>query len=146
MIEEQALVLSNNNGLIHVRVDRHSACASCQLKSGCGQKTMAKLSSNQCIEIDLKNTLSANKGDLVKIAIPEEGLINASIIVYFIPILCMLGFSIACKIFLANNDALIAVMGLAGLLAGFVFAKLYSRSHESDALYQPELMQIITSK
>ncbi|MBL4762109.1 MAG: hypothetical protein JKY93_05345, partial [Gammaproteobacteria bacterium] len=36
-----------------------------------------------CIELDLPNTLNAASGDYVMIAIPEKGLINAALMVYF---------------------------------------------------------------
>jgi len=48
---------------------------------------MTKLSGNQCIEFEVSNELGARKGDLVVISIPESGLLNASLMVYFFPLL-----------------------------------------------------------
>lgn len=144
MIEEQALVLSVEDETIKVRVDRQNACASCQLKSGCGQRALTELSNNKCIEFAVINTLLAKPGDRVLVAIPDEGLLKASFVVYFLPLISMLMFAIACKTILGLNDAFIALFGLLGLVTGFVFAKYFDRTRQHDPQFVPELTRIIS--
>jgi len=164
MIEEQALVLSvrhensthnaqnslkstpnSNTSMAKVRVQRQSACDSCQLKSGCGQSTMTKLSAKQCIDLEVRNTLGAGVDDRVLIAIPEEGLINASLIVYFLPLVLMVSFSIVTKIFISRQDLIIALCGLVGLFLGFLVARRYGKVHATDPKFLPEMKRIISS-
>jgi len=143
MIEEQALVLSELEGKLRVRVQRQSACDSCQLKSGCGQSALTKLSSNQCIEFDVPNNINAECGNLVLIAIPEQGLITASLIVYFFPLLCMLTAAIAAKNLFNLSDLYISICGLFALFIGFACARHYGQKHSEDTRFLPELIRIL---
>jgi len=148
MIEEQAVVLTDNqqnnvtDATVKVRVERKSACQSCQLKSGCGQRAMAELSSNKSIELDIPNTLNVKPGDNISIAIPEEGLITAALVVYLIPLLSMLILAVLAKSFAGFNDAVVALFGVSGLLLGFIYAKHYGRKHEQDACFVPEMVSL----
>jgi len=144
MIEEQALVLSELEGKVRVRVQRQSACDSCQLKSGCGQSTLTKLSSNMCIEFDVPNKMNAESGDMVLIAIPEQGLITASLMVYLFPLLCMLTAAIMAKNIFNGSDLYIAMCGLFALFIGFVCARFYGQKHSEDVRFLPEIVRIVS--
>jgi sigma-E factor negative regulatory protein RseC len=148
MIEEQALVISSTSkqllaapSKIRVKVQRKSACDSCQLKTGCGQHTLTKLSENNCIEFDVSNTVDASQGDLVVLSIPEQGLLSASLMVYLLPILVMLVFSVSVRTIFSVNDGLVALSGLFGLCLGFLFTHLYGKKHAQDLRFHPQIIR-----
>jgi len=149
MIEEPAIVLPQNpigvssSGEVRVRVDRTSACESCHLKSGCGQSAMTKLSSNQCIELDVLSVHDVRPGDRVMIAIPEKGLLTASLIVYFVPLIFMLFSAVLSKIFFDATDSLAVLFGAFGLVSGFFVARAYGLRHQDDERFSPEIIKII---
>ena len=146
MIEEQALVLSEaKHGYVNVKIHRQSACESCQLKSGCGQSALTKISSNKCIELSVLNTVNAKPGDLVSLSISEQGLLSASLLMFMMPLLAMLGVSVFTKSILAWSDGAIAVSGLISLLFGFVYARYYAQNHADDEQFRPEMVRVDVS-
>lgn len=144
MIEEHALVIGETRrGYVKVKIQRQSACESCKLKAGCGQSTLNKLSSNKCIEMDVQNHLHAKAGDTVSLAISEQGLLSASILVYMLPLILMLAASVFTQSILGWQDAATAVSGLGALALGFAYARYYARQHQDDERYKPEMVRIL---
>jgi len=148
MIEERALVLSEvKHGYVRVKIQRQSACDSCQLKSGCGQSALTQLSSNKCIEFNVANTINAKEGDIVALAISEKGLLSASLLMFMMPLMLMLGVSLITKSFFAWTDGIVALSGLVSLLLGFGFARIYAKNHQEDECFKPEMVRVeVTSK
>ena len=147
MIEEQAVVLTKeSHGLVKARIQRQSACESCQLKSGCGQSALSQLSSNKCIEFDVANDINAQPGDIVSLAISEEGLLSASLLVFMMPLLLMLVVSVFASSVLLWSDGGVAVSGLFALLFGFAYARFYAAQHLDDARFKPEMVRVEASK
>jgi len=143
MIEEQALVISEaKHGYVNVKIHRQSACESCQLKSGCGQSALTKLSSNKCIEFSVLNTINAKPGDIVFLSISEQGLLSASLLMFMMPLLVMLGASVFAKSILVWHDGAVALTGLISLLLGFVFARYYARNNLDDERFKPEMVRV----
>ncbi|MFV1922269.1 MAG: SoxR reducing system RseC family protein [Methylotenera sp.] len=148
MIEERALVLFENqdaNNLqnnVRVKVQRTSACESCSLKSGCGQSTLTKMSGEHCLELDVANTLNAKPGDEVLIAIPESGLMSASIRVYFLPLLLMLVGAMVGDFIEPETEIWTSILGLAGLIGGFYWARLYSQGQADNVQFQPSMAHV----
>lgn len=149
MIEERALVLDNRfdehdfrSQLARVKVQRTSACESCSLKSGCGQSTLTKLSSNQCLELDVENSLNAKPGDEVIISIPEAGLISASIRVYLIPLVLMVVGAVLGNMINPVNETWTVVLSCAGIVAGFAWARFSSQHQVFDPNFLPTITKI----
>lgn len=148
MIEERALVLFENQDAknlqnnVRVKVQRTSACESCSLKSGCGQSTLTKMSGEHCLELDVANTLNAKPGDEVLIAIPESGLMSASIRVYFLPLLLMLVGAMVGDFIEPETEIWTSILGLAGLIVGFYWARLYSQGQADNVQFQPSMTHV----
>jgi sigma-E factor negative regulatory protein RseC len=143
MIEEQALVLNEaKHGYVNVKIHRQSACESCQLKSGCGQSALTKISSNKCIELSVLNTINAKPGDMVSLSISEQGLLSASLLMFMMPLLAMLGMSVFTRSVLAWNDGAVAISGLISLLFGFAYARYYAQNHSEDERFRPEMVRV----
>tara|TARA_R110001592_G_scaffold175466_5_gene414683 strand:+ start:6648 stop:7145 length:498 start_codon:yes stop_codon:yes gene_type:complete len=153
MIEERALVIDTSfdsssftKKVARVKVQRTSSCGSCSLKSGCGQSTLNKMSSNHCLELDVENSLDAKSGDEVLIAIPEAGLITASLRVYFIPLILMVlgavmgGFldsELATK-----SEVWTMLLSLAGLMIGFYWARLFGQKQAFHKDFLPKMTKV----
>jgi len=142
VIEERALVLSVQGNLARVKTQRQSACNACELQSSCGQSLISKMASGHGIEMSVENRLSAQSGDVVLLAIPEEGLMKASVIMFLIPLLAMVVFALVAKSFFVLSDPWVALVGLVGLLVGFLWARIFSRRFQSDESFQPLMSAI----
>lgn len=153
MIEERAIILETSldvSGDAHtfakVRVQRTSACESCSLKSGCGQSALSKLSSERCLELEVNNDLGAKPGDEVMIAIPEQGLVNASLRVYLFPLIMMLMTALVTDVLFPKQEEWVMLAALVGLLAGFWWARAFSQKNAFNANFLPRMTRILSSK
>jgi|TARA_R110000850_G_scaffold68038_12_gene152092 sigma-E factor negative regulatory protein RseC len=149
MIEERALVLESifdetdfSHKMARVKVQRTNACESCSLKSGCGQSALTKLSSNQCLELDVENNLGANPGDEVLIAIPESGLMSASLRVYFIPLILMVLGAVVGGVIDPLDESWTMILSVVGLIVGFAWARFSSQKQAFDTNFLPKITRV----
>ena len=153
MIEERALVLDTSfdssnisKNIARVKVQRTSSCESCSLKSGCGQSTLTKMSSNHCLELDVENTFNAKSGDEVLIAIPESGLMTASIRIYFMPLLLMVLGAVIGDLLDSQSELMsefwTMLLALAGLIIGFYWARLFSQKQAYHKDFLPKMTKV----
>jgi sigma-E factor negative regulatory protein RseC len=150
MIQERALVLETtfdeadfSHKMARVKVQRTSACESCSLKSGCGQSALTKISSNQCLELDVENELGAKPGDEVLIAIPESGLMSASLRVYFIPLILMVLGAVVGDFIHPADEVWTMVLSILGLTIGFLWARVSSQKQAFDVEFLPKITQVL---
>ncbi|TNC83086.1 MAG: transcriptional regulator [Oleiphilus sp.] len=143
MAEERALVVDvcsdASKSLATVKTQRQSTCNACQLKSTCGQSLISKIMSGQGIELDVPNTLNAKRGDVVILSIPERGLLKASMMMFLMPLVLMMFVAALCKLFFDWPEPAIALVGLLGLGAGFLLAKMMAASMQDDPAFQPKM-------
>ncbi len=153
MIEERATILdtrfnldSNGPSIARVSVQRTNTCGSCSLKSGCGQSTLNKMTANRCLELDIENTLGARPGDEVFIAIPEQGLISASLRVYLFPLVLLILGAVIGDLLSSGQESVSMICALTGLLLGFFWARAYSRKHAYHKDYLPVMTRLLISQ
>lgn len=141
MIEELALVLDASGAdTVRVRTQRHTACESCQMKSGCGQQAMVKLTSGKgSLEWSIRNTLEARAGDVVVLQIPETGILGASFLLYLVPLLCMVLAAAAVSLAGVTSEGPLTLFALAGLGAGIWFARKQALARGDAPEYQPRM-------
>lgn len=141
MAIERALVLEVNGDQALIQTQRKSACQSCQLESSCGQGLISKMSSERSMELWLDNVLGAQAGQTVTISIPDEGLLQASVLMFVIPLLLMvLGAGLAMQF--AGGDLAAITGGVFGLLMGFFIARRKSASMQDDVRFKPVMESI----
>jgi sigma-E factor negative regulatory protein RseC len=141
MIEELALVLdASGTDMVRVRTQRHTACESCQMKSGCGQQALVKLTPGKSsLEWSIRNTLDARAGDVVVLQIPETGILGASFLLYLVPLLCMVLAAAAASLGGVTSEGTLTLAALSGLAAGIWFARKQALTRSDNPDYQPRM-------
>ena len=146
MLTEQAQVVAIEGDRVRVATARQSACDSCRSQAGCGQKLLAGIGRGQRFEIVVENPqrLILQPGDQVELGIEEASFLQASVMVYLVPLLMMVMVAFAAE-FVAVPE--IGVIGLAvvGLAAGFVVVKRWSGSRAGQCRYQPRILTRVAS-
>ena len=145
MIEEQAIVIGcdgSGDGRIAVRVDRKSACESCQMKAGCGQKLVNDSSQRKCIEFELENHFDAKVGDRVTMAIPEKSFLQASVVMYVLPLILMIIGAVLGESYFALADIGIFLLASLGFLTGLYLARKFAQTHQFNPDFQPHIIAI----
>ncbi|AOY88525.1 sigma E positive regulator RseC/MucC [Marinobacter salinus] len=140
MITETGKVVALKGDYAWVQTIRNSACQSCSARSGCGQKVLAAASGGRANQVFVENTVQADVGDEVTLGIDERALLGASLIVYALPLILMVGASIAGHRLSGGQD----VWAMAGALAGLVLGFLSSRTLQGRGRkrYEPQLLRV----
>ncbi len=113
---ERGVVSKIKGGKATVQFERHSACDKCHM--------CAVTKDTMKVEVTLDNTLGANVGDFVEVEMGERYVLTAAAIVYVIP-LVLIGVGIGLGTLI--NELAQVLMGLGGLVVGFVIAILLDK-------------------
>lgn len=129
MVEEEGRVVTVEQDAVWVETIRKSTCSSCSARNGCGQHLIEKYRSSKShsyIRATCSPSLSAlslRENDRVVIGIPEAALVQASLLVYLLPLVSMIG-SLWLASSLGLHDLVTALVALAGLGLGFIPVRL----------------------
>lgn len=126
MLEARGRVIAIEQGLALVESVRQSACGSCSSKGHCGTGLMgdALAGSGHVSRIHVQIDMDVQTGDEVIIGLPEEGMLQASLLLYGLPLLGLIGGMIATQPW---GEGVAITAGVIGLLAGMALVRPLSR-------------------
>lgn len=137
MIEQTGIVTKSNGATLWVETRTVSGCSSCASGS-CSSAVVSKLFGERRQWLQLPNSLAARPGDAVVIGIPEAVLVRASLSAYLLPLLALVGAALMGRL-LGAGEGLQGLLGLAGLVAGFLLVR---RLSGSGPHLQPRLLRL----
>lgn len=120
MIEELAIVVKIENHQVWVESGSNSACGGCQQKTSCTTNAISGILKKKSVPVDCDIQLKT--GDEVMVAIDENLLLRASLLLYFVPLMALFtGACIADSLLgtAPNTDLWIAVSAVLSFLAAF---------------------------
>ncbi|MEL0638184.1 MULTISPECIES: SoxR reducing system RseC family protein [Marinomonas] len=141
MIEESGTVLSTEKGFADVETIRTSSCTSCRARHGCGHHAIAQVSASNRMRMKAIDTFDVEVGQKVIIGIPEDTLLQASLWVYLVPLLGLVGGATLPSLWHASNGESV-VLSLVGLLSGLWLAKKKSQKEENNPDFYPKILRI----
>ena len=142
MIEEQATVVRSDEQGVWVELQRQSACGQCAARSGCGTAVLGKVLGKRLSRVRALHSQPVKAGDRVVIGIQEGALVRGSLAVYLIPLLMLIIFALAGRwVFGAQDEPMIILSGLAGLVAGFFWLRRFSCRNIDNEDYQPVVLR-----
>jgi sigma-E factor negative regulatory protein RseC len=147
LIETGRVVAVDSDGL-WVETIRQSTCGSCQAQKGCGHSLLNRIGEGKRGYI---RVLPGDKGpddcavdDQVRISIPEEVILRGSLVVYMLPLLCMLAGAAAAVGALQGSQDVLAALGAAlGFGIGFALVRWHAWYHRHDLSLQPTLLEVM---
>ncbi|MEQ1620981.1 MAG: SoxR reducing system RseC family protein [Methylococcales bacterium] len=94
MIEELAVVVKIENHQVWVEAGPNSACGGCQQKTSCTTNAIGSVLKKKSVPVD--SDIQLKTGDQVMVAIDENLLLRASMLLYLLPLMGLfLGAGIA---------------------------------------------------
>jgi sigma-E factor negative regulatory protein RseC len=152
VIEETGRVVNVEDGYAWIETEPASTCGSCSARKGCGTSALASVFGRRAAPLRVVNNVNAAVGDSVVIGIDEAGLLRGSLAVYAAPLAGLFAGGLlgryAGDVMLPGGAEIASILGaLAGLAAGLVWLRRFSRQTQQDARYQPVIlrMQITTN-
>lgn len=143
MIEEQGRVVEIDPEGVWIEVEKHSACASCNARSGCGQRLLAERSAGRQVVICVDNPdlLAVSVDDRVVVGIAEGAFMKASLALYLLPLLLLFLLSAMADL-TGATEGVTVVAGLLGLAAGLGLVRYISRHWHKAQEYHPVLIRV----
>ncbi len=134
MLEEEGVVLAVHGDMAEVVTRKKSACGSCAAKSGCGTSLVESLFPSRTRSFRARNEVRAKKGDKVVIGLDESALQTASLLIYLVPLLGLIGGAIVGTwLGTAPDGGRAELFSILGGIGGF-FLFLAAVRHYSDIL------------
>jgi len=87
MIEEVAVVVKIENHQVWVESGQNSACGGCQQKTSCTTNAISSVLKKKSVPVDCDIQLKT--GDQVMVAIDENLLLRASLLLYLLPLIAL---------------------------------------------------------
>jgi sigma-E factor negative regulatory protein RseC len=146
MIEESALVISNDGNYIVIEILKKSSCGSCSVNKACGTGIISNYLKPKTIKYSIENTINAKVGDTIIIGINERVFLIGSFLMYILPLFFMLLFAIlgdfiATKATLMNSEIFVILMSGTGFIFSFVFMRYLLKNKLNLLHFNPELIR-----
>ncbi|OQW90493.1 MAG: hypothetical protein BWK79_19740 [Beggiatoa sp. IS2] len=147
MLEEYGIIVKTHEQFAWVQFQRQSSCHHCGTGAGCGTASINNLLGPKYTEVKVPNLLAAQIGDTVIVGLEERALLQGSILLYLLPLLCMLAGAFSYELFVARDllpasDLLTALTSFGGLSGGIVWASVLLAKFSDTGRYQPVMLRI----
>lgn len=143
-MKEQAVIVALEGDSVWVQTRRQSSCNSCTASDGCGQGLISRVlpGREQCIRalVDRRLHPQLALGDIVSITVPDEAILQASLVVYLVPLLTLVMGMFGGN-FLMPGDGGAITGGLFGLLIGAVVVRWHAVAVREDTRFQPRVVE-----
>lgn len=146
MIEETGIVTRVEANHIIVSTQVKTTCGSCAAQDNCGTGTIARAFADKQQELRFTCNEKVEVGQQVKLGIPEQALLSASLLMYMVPMFALVGSALLAQWFLT----LAAIPGEGGVIlisaiataASFIWVRRLAR-HSKQAYFEPKLLSIV---
>ena len=150
MLVETGRVVAVETDSLWVETIRQSTCGSCAARKGCGHGLLNRYAEGKRGYIrvvpGITGTIDCAVDDQVRISIPEEVILRGSLVVYVLPLLCMLGGAVLGSVlFEGMSDANAALGAVAGFGFGFALVRWHAWHHRNDRSLQPTFLEVVDS-
>lgn len=146
MIEEIGTITAVDNDHIWVETQIKTTCQSCVVNDDCGTGAVAKAFSPKTEQLILRCHDAAKVGQKVKLGIPEQHLLNASALVYLLPLLALIGSAVvgqwALPALNLHGELWLVLFTFTVTTLCFLGIKNYIKADKSDR-YQPKLLSLV---
>jgi len=143
MIEEQASILALSGQYALIEIKHQSSCNSCDAQSSCGTSSLSQLFGNRPsqFKLDIGQSEASQHlkvGDVIVIGLEDMNYLNASLLIYLLPLVCLFLFATFADLALGLSDAFTAFFALLGLWSGFQLARL--KANANQQLLSPQFI------
>lgn len=144
MLEEHGVVVKIENEFAWVQTQRRNACGSCHSQDSCGTASLSQVLGQKATQIKVINQLSARVGDKVIVGLEEQALLRGSLVIYFLPLLCLFAAAIFAEIWF-QSEPLTIFFGISGLVAGLFWVRRITAQMADNSRYQPVILRVTST-
>ncbi len=142
-MDEMGYVIDQHDEYVVVNIKRKSACGSCKACE-LGKSNMDE------INVDVKNSLGAAKGDYVRIQMQTPDILKAAFLVYMIPLLALLSGITAAYLLAQTIEGITELHMLGAGAVLMLLSLLYVRKKDADIkrteVFEPIMVEVVSSE
>lgn len=146
MIEEIGIITAVRTGEIQVQTRIKSTCGTCEAASNCGTSTIAKAFAPRAEDLVLPCDMPAEVGQQVKLGIPEQHLLSASVWVYMLPLAALIITALAAQHWLPamglHGEGWVIASAFAATAVAFGAIRRYLSAHQNGR-FRPQVLAIL---
>ncbi|MGQ8365077.1 SoxR reducing system RseC family protein [Glaciecola sp. 1036] len=147
MIEEIAVVVKSLGSKALVETQVKTTCGHCQVKDNCGTSTIAKAFSNKTQQFYVETPEPLAMGQQVKIGIPEQNLLIASMLVYLLPLLSLILVAFVGQVLLSDvHELIVVVASFFAAFLTFVWVSRLLKSAKMQGKFDPIFISQLSGK
>lgn len=141
-IQEEGVVVAVTADGVWIETRRQSGCQSCSSRGGCGVGLMNKALNRRPHTVRAQTHLPVQVGDHVRLLLPATALVQASLLMYLLPLLGLIAGAMVGQWLLASNGGAIggAAVGFASVL---LFIARQQNGLARSGRYAPRIEQIV---
>jgi sigma-E factor negative regulatory protein RseC len=143
-MKEKAVVVALEDDSVWVETRRQSSCSACSASEGCGQGIISRVAPGRehyiRALVDRRQHSQLVIGDTVSIAVPDESILHASVVVYLVPLLMLIAGMFGGNYILPGDGGSIAG-GFVGLLLGAAIVRWHSVLVRDDTRFQARVVE-----
>ncbi|GAA4363548.1 SoxR reducing system RseC family protein [Kangiella marina] len=144
MFIEVGQVIAAEGETVWVQTQSKTGCSSCKVSSTCGSGIVNKAFSHKVFVTPLKNTLNAHINDEVEVGIPEDLVLKASLVVYLLPLICLILALATSSVILPDLTELGSIISaVIGLAVGFIGVRWFASRQSAQQQLEPVLLKIV---
>jgi sigma-E factor negative regulatory protein RseC len=135
--------------IVWVETQIKSTCGSCEAQSNCGTGAIAKVFARKREKLRFEINETVSVGQQVKLGIPEENLLKASALVYFLPLCVLVISALTAQALLPlvglNNESWIVLCSFFCTFIAFKGISNYTNAAEHPDYY-PQILSFIPTQ
>jgi sigma-E factor negative regulatory protein RseC len=131
MIEEKAIVTGVVDDLAMIQMQRQSACSHCELSRGCGTGALGRLLGHRSRPLTISNKYSFKAGDRLVIGMPDKAFLNASLLIYGLPLLGMMTGGLLAQWLFGQSEMVTIILAISGFVCALACSVYIARSRFS---------------
>lgn len=144
MIEKTTRVAATLREYALLEVQSQSPCGQCRVAGHCGTSVLRRWFGRRDKPIRVRNHLGLKAGEQAVIGIRESGLLEASFLVYLLPVITM-ALAASTGAARGSGDGVVALCSIFGLGAG-LYVSNYIASRTRGKRCQAVLLRKVTSE
>lgn len=141
-IQEEGVVVAVTEDGVWIETQRQSGCQSCSSRGGCGVGIMQKALNRRQHKVRVQTDLPVQVGDHVRLLLPAAALVQASVLMYLMPLLgLIIGAVVGQSLFASDGGA------IGGAMVGFTTMLLLIARRQNglsrSGRYAPRIERIL---
>ncbi len=145
MLEENARVIRVDAGDVWVETRRRSTCSGCAASNSCGTGVLSRVLGRRNPALRVVASEPLQPGDEVVIGIEESALVQASLAVYLVPLVLLLGGGLAGVYAraqgLVDGEGLSVLLAVLGFVGGLRWLDRFTRRVRLNSRFQPVVLR-----